>query len=108
MASTLLANRPIEMVGDCVKLHEVREHPGSRGVHLQGPPTPLLGPCFALLHEECLNHHGHKGDPEVRPGICGAVDERAQVILVWMRPRALETFSPTETRRYKGKAMIYA
>ncbi len=41
--------------------------------------------CRAPLHEECLKHHGHKGDPGVTPGTCGAVGERAQVILVWVR-----------------------
>ena len=33
----------------------------------------------------CLKHHGHKGDPGVTPGTCGAGGERAQVILVWVR-----------------------
>ena len=33
----------------------------------------------------CLKHQGHKGDPGVTPGTCGAVGERAQVILVWVR-----------------------
>jgi len=43
------------------------------------------GECRAPLHEECPKHHGHKGDPGVTPGTCGAVGERAQVILVWAR-----------------------
>ena len=43
------------------------------------------GECRAPLHEECPQHHGHKGDPGVTPGTCGAVGERAQVILVWVR-----------------------
>ena len=30
----------------------------------------------APLHEECLQHHGHKGDPVVTPGTCGAVCEK--------------------------------
>ena len=30
-------------------------------------------------------HHGHKGDPRVTPGTCGAGGERAQMILVWVR-----------------------
>ena len=42
------------------------------------------------LHEQCPKHHGHKGDPTVTPITCGAVGERAQVILVWVRARALE------------------
>ena len=41
--------------------------------------------CHAPLHEECPKHHGHKGGPGVTPGTCGAVGERAQVILVWVR-----------------------
>ena len=41
--------------------------------------------CCAPLHEECPKHHGHKGDPGGTPGTCGAVGERAQVILVWLR-----------------------
>ena len=32
-----------------------------------------------------LKHHGHKGDPGVTPGTCGADGEKAQVILVWVR-----------------------
>ena len=39
----------------------------------------------ALLLEKCPQHHGHKGDPEVTPETCGAIGERAQVILVWVR-----------------------
>ena len=38
--------------------------------------------CLVPLFEECPQHHGHKGDPEVTPGTCGAIGERAQVILV--------------------------
>ena len=41
--------------------------------------------CRAPLHEECPKHHGHKGNPGVTSGTCGAVGERAQVILVWVR-----------------------
>ena len=40
--------------------------------------------CCAPLHEECLKHNGHKGDPGVTPGICGTVGENAQVILIWV------------------------
>jgi hypothetical protein len=35
--------------------------------------------------KECPKHQGHKGDPGVTPGTCGAGGEKAQVILVWMR-----------------------
>ena len=45
--------------------------------------------CCAPLHKDCPNHHGHKGDFGVTPGTCGAVGERAQVILVWVWARAL-------------------
>jgi hypothetical protein len=40
--------------------------------------------CYAPLHEEAPKHHGHKGDPRVIPGTCGAIGKRAQVILVWV------------------------
>ena len=33
--------------------------------------------CWATLHEECLQHHGHKGDPEVTPKIYGTIGDRA-------------------------------
>ena len=33
----------------------------------------------ALFLEDCLQHHGHKGDPGVMPGICGAIGERVVV-----------------------------
>jgi hypothetical protein len=33
----------------------------------------------------CLKHHGHKEDPAVTPGTCGAGGEKDQVILVWVR-----------------------
>ena len=59
--------------------------------------------CHAPLLEECPQHHGHKGDPGVTPGTCGAIGERAQVILVWVRvPRRLERLPPTETRSHEG------
>ena len=47
------------------------------------------GDCRAALHEECLQHHGHKRDPRVTPGTCGASGERAQVILMWVRAPTL-------------------
>jgi len=43
-----------------------------------------MGDYHAPLHEECVKHHGHKGDPGVTPGTCGAVGERAQMILMWI------------------------
>jgi hypothetical protein len=33
----------------------------------------------------CPKHHGHKGDPGVTPGTCGAGGEKDPVILVWVR-----------------------
>jgi hypothetical protein len=41
--------------------------------------------CRAPLHGECPQHHGHKGDPGVTHGTCGAIGERDQVILMWVR-----------------------
>jgi hypothetical protein len=41
--------------------------------------------CRAPLQKGCPKHQGHKGDPGVTPGTCGAGDEKAQVILVWVR-----------------------
>ena len=59
--------------------------------------------CRAPLLEECPQHHGHKGDPGVTPGTCGAIGERAQVILVWVRaPGSWERLPPTETRSHEG------
>ena len=59
--------------------------------------------CRAPLLEECPQHHGHKGDPGVTPGTCGAIGERAQVILVWVRaPGRWERLPPTETTSHEG------
>ena len=59
--------------------------------------------CRAPLLEECPQHHGHKGDLGVTPAICGAIGERAQVILVWVRsPGCWERLPPTETRSHEG------
>ena len=44
-----------------------------------------LAYCRAPLHEECPKHHGHEGDLGVTPMTCGAVGDKAQVILVWVR-----------------------
>ena len=62
-----------------------------------------VGICRAPLLEECPQHHGHKGDPGVTPETCGAIGERAQVILVWVRaPGRWERLPPTETRSHEG------
>ena len=57
--------------------------------------------CRAPLHIECPQHHGHKGDPVVIPGICGVVGDRAQIILVWLsvspKPSPLMRPSPDES-----------
>ena len=64
-----------------------------------------LGLCRVPLLEECLQHHGHKGDPGVTPGTCGAIGERAQVILVWVKaPGRWGRLLPTETRSHEGLA----
>ena len=61
--------------------------------------------CRAPLLEECPQHHGHKGDPGMTPETCGAIGERAQVILVWVRaPGRWERLPPTETTSHEGKA----
>jgi hypothetical protein len=49
--------------------------------------------CRAPLHEECPKHHGHKGDLGVTPGTCGAIGERAQVIVVWVRALGVKNTS---------------
>ena len=53
----------------------------------------LMCMCCAPLHRECLKHHGHKGDPGVTTRICGAIGERSQVILVWVRAPGVENAS---------------
>ena len=59
--------------------------------------------CHAPLLEECPQHHGHKGDPGVTPGTCGAIGERAQVILVWVRALGRwERLPPMETKSHEG------
>jgi hypothetical protein len=47
--------------------------------------------CRAPLHKECPKHLGHKRDPGVIPETCNADNEKAQVILVWVRARVLGT-----------------
>ena len=49
----------------------------------------------AHVHKECLQHHGHKGDPGVTPGTCGAIGEKDQLIIVWvMAPCVQNVFHP--------------
>ena len=38
--------------------------------------------CRALFHEE---HHGHKEDPGVTLGTCGAIGKKIQMTRVWVR-----------------------
>ena len=60
----------------------------------QSLSTKAQAACRAPLHEECLQHHGHKGDPGVLTlGTSGAIGERAQVILVWVRAPGVENAS---------------
>ena len=48
--------------------------------------TPFVGgECCTPLLEECMQHHGHKEDLGVTPGTCGAIGERVQKILVWVK-----------------------
>ena len=62
--------------------------------------------CRTPLHEECPQHHGHKGDPGVTPRTCGAIGERAQVILMWVRVLGVEnTTHPWRLRSHKSKGM---
>ena len=49
----------------------------------------MIGPCCAPLHEECLKYLEHTWDPGVTPGTCGAIGERAQMILVWVRAQGV-------------------
>ena len=49
--------------------------------------------CRAPLYENCLRHHGHKGEPKVTFGTCGAIGEMAQVILVWITTTSVENAS---------------
>ena len=59
--------------------------------------------CCAPLFKECSQHHRHKGDPGVTPGTCGAIGERAQVILVWVKaPWLQERLPPMEIKSHKG------
>jgi hypothetical protein len=51
----------------------------------EGIDSVWWGECCAPLHKGCLKQQGHKGDPGVTPGTCGAGGEKAQVILVWVR-----------------------
>ena len=61
--------------------------------------------CHTPLHEESPNTWA-QGDPRVAPGICGAVGEGAQVILIWVRARALGMPPHTETRSHASKADV--
>ena len=74
----------------CVTSHTFN-HNGACGERTAQDNGPAYQICRATLHEECPQRHGHKGDPGVIPGTCGAVGERAQVILVWVRAPTLET-----------------
>ena len=49
--------------------------------------------CPAPFHENCPQHHEHKGDPRVTPETCGDIGERGQVILMWVRTPGVENTS---------------
>ena len=59
--------------------------------------------CPTPLHEECLQHHVHKGDPGVTPETCDAIGKGAQVIIVWVRALGIGNASTHETRIHEGK-----
>ena len=61
--------------------------------------------CHVPLHEECLKHHGRKGDPGVTPGTCGAIGPSDPS--VGEGPWCKERLPPTKTRSYKGMAISY-
>ena len=96
MKSTLV------QIGDVKQLQKVCLTPVAENNRLLREP-PTSWDCRAPLLEECPQHHGHKGDPGVTPGTCGAIGERAQVILVWvMAPGRWERLPPTETTSHEG------
>ena len=65
--------------------------------------SQVLFSCCTPLLKECMQHHGHKGDPGVTSGTCGTIGEKAQVILVWVRaPERWERLPPSETRSHEG------
>ena len=53
--------------------------------------------CRSPLHEECPKQYGHNEDFGVAPGTCGAVGERDQMILVWVK--ALGVGNASQPRR---------
>ena len=61
------------------------------------------GLCHTPFLEECPQYNGHKRDSGVTPKTCGAINERAQVILVWMKALGRwEHLPPTGTRNHEG------
>ena len=57
----------------------------------------------AYFHEECLKRQRHKRDPGVTPRTYGAVGEKAQVILVWVRAPGVENAFLLWIRSYSFK-----
>jgi hypothetical protein len=49
------------------------------------PDLIVLHALLRTSPKGCPKHQGHKGDPGVTPGTCGAGGGKAQVILVWVR-----------------------
>ena len=64
---------------DRLELRPLENDPGSA---LKDVPHPSLS---RTSPKGCPKHQGHKGEPGVTPGPCGAGGEKAQVILVWVR-----------------------
>ena len=50
---------------------------------LQGHIVCVYLGYHAPFHKECPKYHGHKRDPGMTPGTCGANGKNAQMIIVW-------------------------
>jgi hypothetical protein len=81
-ADTALSTRKINTPLQCLKW--IVASSDSEEVTLERTTSSCN--CCAPLQKGCSKHHGHKGDPGVTPGTCGAGSEKAQMILVWVRP----------------------
>ena len=57
---------------------------------------------------ECPKQQGHKWDPEVTPGTCGAIGEGPSDPSVGEGPGRWKHLLPMETKSHKGKAISNA
>ena len=55
--------------------------------------------CHVLFFEGCLQYHMHKGDTKVTFETCGAIGEKAQVSLVWIKILNVENASHSQRLR---------